>query len=39
LQGYSSGKPEARQRGSFMYIGLLGLLITTVKFAVNLLAE
>lgn len=36
---YSSGKPEARTRGSFMYIGLLGLLITTVKFAVNLLAE
>jgi len=36
-QGYYTGDPEKRLRGSFGYIGLFTLLGTTVAFALNLL--
>jgi len=35
--GYSSGDPKKRMRGQFMYIGVLGLLATSLVHAVNLL--
>ncbi|XP_050394385.1 microsomal glutathione S-transferase 3 [Patella vulgata] len=35
--GYYTGDPAKRNRGAFGYIGLLGLLISTVAFGLNLL--
>ncbi|XP_072029309.1 glutathione S-transferase 3, mitochondrial-like [Amphiura filiformis] len=35
--GYYTGDPEKRLRGSFAYIGLLGMLGSTVSFAIHLL--
>ena len=33
--GYSTGRPDARQRGAFMYLGLLTLLGVTCKHALR----
>ncbi len=38
MQGYSTGKPEARMRGAFYNVGSITLLGTVVKFAWDLLA-
>lgn len=39
FQGYSTGKPDARMRGAFNYIGSLTLLGSVIKFAYDLLAS
>lgn len=35
--GYYTGDPSKRNRGVFGYIGLLGLIVNTILFALNLL--
>lgn len=39
FEGYSSGNPEARMRGSFGYLGTFTLLGTVVKFAYDCFAN
>lgn len=36
FKGYSSGNPEKRMRGGFMYAGLLSLVGMVIRFAVEL---